>query len=205
MDTKRIAGPGIYKTPKLRHILSRFHKLQRLFYIGLLWLLAFNTPAGILVQFRTTANYIDPTTSGNIDVELFEDKPVTVQNFLRYVKSGYYQNMFLHRCIPGFIVQGGGYGVINPFSPNRFSTNDHNVFSFPSFGPITNEFNVGRRLTNSFGTIAMCERSSRSETVPLRMTLIELKVSFSNVGLKRAKIEALLSMPFWEMIFRTSR
>src|SRR6266436_4373743 len=129
--------------------------MKRLFYIGLLALLTCNVPAGILVQFRTTANYIDPTTSGNIDVELFEDKPVTVQNFLRYVKGRYYQNMFLHRCIPGFIVQGGGYGVIDPQSPSRFSSN--NVFTIQSLGAITNEFNVGRRLTNSFGTIAMAK------------------------------------------------
>jgi len=129
--------------------LGRFHKLKRILYIGLLWLLAFNTPAGILVQFRTVF--------GDVDVELYEDKPVTVQNFLRYVRNGYYQNMFLHRCIPGFIVQGGGYGVINPNNPNQFSTNDHNVFSVQSFGAITNEFNVGRRLTNSFGTIAMAK------------------------------------------------
>lgn len=122
--------------------------MKRLFYIGLLGLLAFNVPAGILVQFRTTF--------GDIDVELYEDKPVTVQNFLRYVKSGSYQNMFLHRCIPGFIVQGGGYGVIDPQSQSPFSTNN-NVFSVHSFGAITNEFNVGRRLTNSFGTIAMAK------------------------------------------------
>src|SRR5437667_10544344 len=113
--------------------------MKRLFYIGLLALLTCNVPAGILVQFRTTANYIDPTTSGNIDVELFEDKPVTVQNFLRYVKSGAYTNIFLHRCIPGFIVQGGGFGVIDPqgSSSSRFVSN--HVFTVQThFGADTN-------------------------------------------------------------------
>jgi len=129
--------------------------LKRLFYIGLLWLLAFNTPAGILVQFRTVF--------GDLDVELYEDKPVTVQNFLRYVRNGYYQNMFLHRCIPGFIVQGGGYWVLNPLSTNLFSTNG-NVYLVQSFGNITNEFNVGRRLTNSFGTIAMAKTNGNPDS-----------------------------------------
>src|SRR4051794_18357093 len=45
---------------------------------------------------------------GAIDVELFDhDKPQTVCNFLLYARSGAYSNSFLHRCVPGFIVQGG--------------------------------------------------------------------------------------------------
>jgi len=116
-------------------------------YICLL-LLGFNASAGILVQFRTIV--------GDIDVELYnQDKPVTVQNFIRYAHSGLYQNMFLHRCIPGFIVQGGGFAVADPASTNLFSPSG--VYFVPTFGPITNEFNVGRRLTNSFGTIAMAK------------------------------------------------
>ncbi len=122
--------------------------MKRILYICLPLLLSFNAPAGVLVQFRTTA--------GNIDVELYnQDKPVTVQNFIRYVKGGLYQNMFLHRCIPGFIVQGGGFGVTDPTSTNVFWPDG--VYFVPTFGPITNEFNVGRRLTNSFGTIAMAK------------------------------------------------
>jgi len=49
------------------------------------------------------------TSMGDIKVELYEDKaPVTVENFLGYVKSGYYDGTIFHRVIPGFMVQGGG-------------------------------------------------------------------------------------------------
>src|SRR5690349_18433609 len=48
--------------------------------------------------------------AGQADVELFDsEKPETVRNFLLYVRSGSYSNMFLHRCVPGFIIQGGGF------------------------------------------------------------------------------------------------
>src|SRR5512139_1207377 len=51
---------------------------------------------------------------GVVDVELFDhEKPATVRNFLLYVRSGAYTNSFLHRCVPGFIVQGGGFAVTN--------------------------------------------------------------------------------------------
>src|SRR5206468_11994492 len=55
------------------------------------------------------------------------------------------------------VVQGGGFLIGDPASTNAFSATNANIYSVPSFGPITNEFNVGRRLTNSFGTIAMAK------------------------------------------------
>ena len=114
----------------------------------MLTLLGFNAWAGTLAQFRTTF--------GDLDVELYDqDKPVTVQNFIRYVKSGAYTNMFLHRCLPGFVVQGGGFSVANRADTNAFFPNGYRLV--PNFGAITNEFNVGPRFANSFGTIAMAK------------------------------------------------
>src|SRR6267143_1976095 len=92
--------------------------------------------AGTLAQFRTTV--------GDLEVELFDqDKPITVQNFLRYVRGGLYQNMFFHRGLPGFIVQGGGFSVQEPTSIGLF-TNSFGILEFP---PITNEFNAGPRIS----------------------------------------------------------
>jgi cyclophilin family peptidyl-prolyl cis-trans isomerase len=102
--------------------------------------------AGTLAQFRTVL--------GDLEVELYDqDKPVTVQNFIRYVQSGAYTNMFLHRCIPGFIVQGGGFVTTNQLATNRFTVFDY----VTNFGTITNEFNIGTRLSNTNGTIAMAK------------------------------------------------
>ena len=50
------------------------------------------------------------TSKGKIVVELFADKaPGTVENFLGYVDSGFYDGTIFHRVIPGFMIQGGGF------------------------------------------------------------------------------------------------
>ena len=50
------------------------------------------------------------TTMGDIVVELNREKaPKTVDNFLTYVKSGFYKGTIFHRVIDGFMIQGGGY------------------------------------------------------------------------------------------------
>ena len=116
------------------------------FVLLLLALFSLPVRAGTLAQFRTVF--------GDIEVELYDqDKPVTVQNFLHYVRSGAYQNMFLHRCVPGFVIQGGGFSV-----SDRAGTNDATLFSsVTNYGTITNEFNVGTPQSNVFGTIAMAK------------------------------------------------
>jgi len=50
------------------------------------------------------------TNFGTISIELDEAKaPVTVANFLEYVRSGFYANTVFHRVIDGFMIQGGGF------------------------------------------------------------------------------------------------
>jgi len=54
------------------------------------------------VQFETTA--------GTIVIELDDERaPVTVANFLDYVKKGHYDGTIFHRVIKGFMIQGGGF------------------------------------------------------------------------------------------------
>ncbi|NLG19552.1 MAG: peptidyl-prolyl cis-trans isomerase [Fibrobacter sp.] len=80
------------------------------------------------------------TTKGEIVVELKPDKaPVTVENFLEYVKSGFYDNTIFHRVIKGFMIQGGGLTA----DLNKKKTRD----------PIQNE--ADNRLSNRRYTIAM--------------------------------------------------
>ena len=106
--------------------------------------------AGSLVQFRSFF--------GTMDVELFDqDKPVTVQNFLRYVESGAYEDLFYHRWIPGFVMQGGGLRVM-------VTNNQPQVTFVQSFGDITNEFSVGRRFNNVFGTLSMARRGTETNS-----------------------------------------
>jgi cyclophilin family peptidyl-prolyl cis-trans isomerase len=94
------------------------------------------------------------TPFGDIDVELFDsDKPITVSNFLYYVQSDAFDRSFLHRCVNDSIgiVQGGLYAVDNPYPSTLFEA----MTRIPEGPPIVNEFNVGPRLGNTLGTLAM--------------------------------------------------
>jgi peptidyl-prolyl cis-trans isomerase B (cyclophilin B) len=50
------------------------------------------------------------TNFGDITIELDAERaPDTTQNFLEYVRSGFYDNTIFHRVIDGFMIQGGGF------------------------------------------------------------------------------------------------
>jgi cyclophilin family peptidyl-prolyl cis-trans isomerase len=90
---------------------------------------------GQIVRFRTNV--------GNIDVRLLpQSAPQTVANFLRYVDAGRYNGTFVHRSVPNFVIQGGGYKFVN----NQTET----VTTYPS---VVNEFAV----SNTRGTLAMAK------------------------------------------------
>ena len=87
------------------------------------------------------------TSLGDIKIELYQDKaPVTVQNFLEYVKAGYYDGTIFHRVIPGFMVQGGGM------------TDDMRDKREGQRAAIKNESSNG--LKNDTGTVAMARTSA---------------------------------------------
>ena len=49
------------------------------------------------------------TTSGDITIELYEDDaPISSENFMEYVKDGFFNDTIFHRVIPNFMIQGGG-------------------------------------------------------------------------------------------------
>jgi peptidyl-prolyl cis-trans isomerase B (cyclophilin B) len=80
------------------------------------------------------------TSKGDIVIELNEEKaPVTVKNFLNYVRDGFYDGTIFHRVIPNFMIQGGGF-------------NDQMMQKMTQ-DPIKNEADNG--LSNDRGTIAM--------------------------------------------------
>jgi cyclophilin family peptidyl-prolyl cis-trans isomerase len=84
------------------------------------------------------------TTMGRIVLELYPDKaPVTVANFLSYVKDGHYNGTVFHRVIGDFLIQGGAYTPDMQQKPER--------------APVANESSNG--LSNLRGTVAAARRS----------------------------------------------
>jgi peptidyl-prolyl cis-trans isomerase A (cyclophilin A) len=57
------------------------------------------------------ATIVEVTTNlGKFEINLYDEStPVTVQNFLNYVSSGRYNGTVIHRSVPGFVIQGGGF------------------------------------------------------------------------------------------------
>ncbi|MFM9957055.1 MAG: peptidylprolyl isomerase [Phycisphaerales bacterium] len=98
------------------------------------------TPAPVgekLVTVRMTTNM------GDMVIELDAEKaPVTVANFLKYADGGFYNDTVFHRVIPGFMIQGGGFGL--------------GLIEKPTEAPIVNEWMNG--LKNVKYSLAMARK-----------------------------------------------
>lgn len=118
--------------------LSNFAKLNRVL-LG-----AFAISAVLALPVTAIADTVLlETPLGNIEIELLtDDAPNTVANFLSYLESGAYTKSFVHRSIPGFVIQGGG-----------FTFNGSNPVGIIPDDPIANEFKV----SNTRGTVAMAK------------------------------------------------
>jgi len=87
------------------------------------------------------------TNLGNFCVELFETQtPGTAANFLRYINNGAYTGGIFHRSVPGFLIQGGGFKLVN-------DGNGISIAAVETFAPIANEF----KISNTRGTLAMAK------------------------------------------------
>jgi cyclophilin family peptidyl-prolyl cis-trans isomerase len=97
------------------------------------------------------------TSAGSITVELYKDRaPVSVENFLQYMRDHHYDGTIFHRVVPGYVIQGGGYTAQFVERPTR--------------PPIQNEATNG--LTNRRGTVAMARlQTARSATAQFFINL----------------------------------
>jgi peptidyl-prolyl cis-trans isomerase A (cyclophilin A) len=84
------------------------------------------------------------TTMGEIVLELDQEKaPISVENFLKYVKSGFYKGTIIHRVESQFVIQGGGM--------------DAQLHGRKTLKPIKNESNNG--LSNAAYTVSMAREA----------------------------------------------
>ena len=103
-----------------------------------------NVDAGLPDSVRAGNTTLRVTTTlGDIDIELFDSlRPLSVNNFLNYVSDGDFANSFIHRSVPGFVIQGGG-----------FTVEENLLGSVPTDPPIQDTPGP----TNLRGTLAMAE------------------------------------------------
>ncbi|HEU4781023.1 MAG TPA: peptidylprolyl isomerase [Steroidobacteraceae bacterium] len=100
--------------------------------------LSIQVQAANIERVRVTTNF------GAFVVEMQRDRaPLTVENFLFYVKTGYYTNTLFHRVIANFVIQGGGVGLDYKAKPTQ--------------KPISNE--AGNGLKNLRGTVGLARAS----------------------------------------------
>lgn len=99
------------------------------------------------------------TSKGDIKLELFADKsPITVENFLTYVKDGHYDGTIFHRVIDGFMIQGGGMDI--------------NMKEKETRAPIKNEAANG--VSNKKYTVAMARTTApNSATAQFFINLVD--------------------------------
>jgi peptidyl-prolyl cis-trans isomerase A (cyclophilin A)/peptidyl-prolyl cis-trans isomerase B (cyclophilin B) len=97
-------------------------------------------PAAAETDKSAATKVLMKTSLGDMTIELYPDKaPKTVENFLGYVNSGFYDGTIFHRVIDNFMIQGGGF------------TQD--LHQKPTKPAIANEAKNG--LSNQRGTLAM--------------------------------------------------
>jgi peptidyl-prolyl cis-trans isomerase A (cyclophilin A) len=91
-------------------------------------------------QTNNTARVRIESSMGSFVIQLDPERaPLTVANFLEYVRSGHYEGTIFHRVINNFVVQGGGY--------------DEQLTEKPTRANVVNE--SGNGLANRRGTIGM--------------------------------------------------
>ena len=113
--------------------------------LALLAIVATSTTAQNTCPTPTSCNEVVLITNfGEISLELYPEKaPITVENFLGYVDIGFYNGTIVHRVIPGFVIQGGGFDEAGQKKQTLES--------------ITNEADNG--LLNERGTLSMARTS----------------------------------------------
>ncbi|ATD05970.1 MULTISPECIES: peptidylprolyl isomerase [Pseudoalteromonas] len=106
----------------------------------------------LLGSFAANATIVEFQTShGSFQVNLFDEStPKTVENFLKYVDNGRYSDTVIHRVIPDFVVQGGGFKYEGDVPLDAIATYD----------AVKNE----PKWSNVKGTIAMAKVANRPDS-----------------------------------------
>ena len=97
------------------------------------------------------------TNMGDIVIELYDNMPITTENFKTLVEKGFYDGLIFHRVIRNFMIQGGcpkgdgtggpGYNIKDEFP--RINKNDKGTISMANAGPNTGGSQFFLNLVNN--------------------------------------------------------
>ena len=132
--------------------------MKKLFFAALLSAFSITTLAETATEPAGPTATIE-TSAGTIRIALdAKAAPVSVENFVRYARSGFYDQTIFHRVIEGFMIQGGGF--------------DSAMTRKETEAPIRNEAGNGR--ANLAGTIAMARtQAPHSATAQFFINLVD--------------------------------
>lgn len=107
---------------------------------------------GASLSLSVQATIVEIKTSlGTFEVNLFDETtPETVANFLKYVEAESYNNSVIHRLVPDFVVQGGGFSY----------TGQLPLKAIPTLPAVKNE----PKWSNRRGTIAMAKLDGQPDS-----------------------------------------
>jgi peptidyl-prolyl cis-trans isomerase A (cyclophilin A) len=124
----------------------------------------------LMLALPTHATVVEVrTVAGDFQINLFDETtPQNVENLLSYINAGAYSNNVVHRSVPGFIVQMGGFEYGNAFPPDAIATG----------AGVTNE----PLLSNRRGTVAMAKLAGNPDSATSQF--------FINLGDNSANLDA---------------
>jgi len=101
----------------------------------------------IQIQNKQSNQVLLKTTKGDIKIQLYEDMPITTNNFKQLIEKQFYDGVIFHRVINGFMIQGGdptgtgmggpGYKIQDEFTHKQGNKNNRGTISMANAGPNT--------------------------------------------------------------------
>ena len=128
---------------KKKKKISKNNKIIISFIIAIILLLVIIT----LLPTQKMTKVTLETNKGNIVLKLYDDMPITTENFEKLVKQEFYDGTIFHRVIDGFMIQGGdpvgtgmggpGYVIKDEFTHTGGNKNNRLTISMANAGPNT--------------------------------------------------------------------
>jgi peptidylprolyl isomerase len=136
----------IFMAPKfLRSKITLFLIIFLVFIGAMITYSVFNNPSLPKPSETSSTSVLLITSMGNITIALYDDMPITTENFVNLTELGIYDNTIFHRVVSGYVIQGG--------DPTGTGQGDPSIATIPDELP--------NKHSNVMGTVAMAKRGNQ--------------------------------------------